>query len=85
MTLAMAIVCLVAVSYMKYFNTVLGYSVIVLSCKVIQLAVFIFFNHEGTCLIPPKLRVTLGTLTILELGCLVISTWVLKRVRKVHR
>ena len=85
MTLIMAIVCIVAVSYMKYFNTVLGYSVIVLSCKTIQIATFIAFNHEGTCLIPIKFRITLCCLTLIELGCLIISTWILKRVRKVDR
>lgn len=77
--------CIYAAKSNKNFNTVLAYCVLAIVAKVIQIAVLISFSHVGTCALPVIDRVPVAVYSGLELGCLAISAWILKRIKRVDR
>jgi hypothetical protein len=84
-TVFLPIACIYAANSFKYFNTVLVYCVIIIVAKIIQIVVLILFNHSGTCSLAPIERFPLAAYSSIELACLIISTWVLRRIKRVDR
>ena len=84
-TIAMPICTIISVKYFKYFNTVLGYGLLVLVVKIVQIFALILFGHVGTCELSAIYRIPIAVYQLLELGCLGFDAWILKRVRRVDR
>jgi hypothetical protein len=64
---------------------VLTYCLITIIAKVVQIFVLILFNHSGTCILPVTARLPIALYCGLELVCLGISSWILKRIKRVDR
>lgn len=84
-TIVMPILIIISVKNFKYFNSVLGYSLLVLIIKVVQIIALLIFGHVGTCSMPTLYRLPIAVYLLLELGCLGFNAWILKRVRRVDR
>lgn len=85
LTLLMPIGCIIAVKELKHFNFVLAYCILVNVAKITQILVLIVFNHAGSCVIPVMDRMPIALFSSLELTAVVISSWILKRIRRVDR
>jgi hypothetical protein len=85
LSIFMPIMCIISASLRKYFNSVLTYCMVVVVAKVVQIVVLMLFSHSGTCLLPAVDRFLASLFCGVELACLGISAWVLKRIRRIDR
>lgn len=84
-TIAFPVLTIIAIRTMKHFNPILVYAVIAISCKAIQILTLLFVSHEKACKLPAVDRLSVAGFSSLELACVCLSAWILKKVKKVDR
>ena len=87
LTTIVPIACIISLNMMKYFNTSLVYTIIMMVSKIMQILSLWFFTKGqlGICMVALSTRIPMVLVAFLELICMGILAWLLKRVKRINR